>query len=127
MSCLILAQQILVLESIQTVHSFRLGLEITLVLFCSFLVVLGLFSKSRNRTAVYSWQMSTYWFVLEGPICSAPVKDVGLETGKGHVKTLCSNIFDAAVLAVALALVTDLLSLITDRQPSSKKGGFSKC
>lgn len=71
--------------------------------------------------------MSTYWSVLEGPICSTPIKDVGLKTGKGHMKTLCSSAFDAAVLAVALALVAELLSLVTDRQSSSKKGGFSKC
>lgn len=70
--------------------------------------------------------MSTYWFVLEGPICSTPVKDVGLKPGKVHMKTLRSIAF-AAVLAGALALVTELLSFITDRQSSSKKGGFSKC
>lgn len=71
--------------------------------------------------------MSTYWFVLEGPICSTPVKDVGLKPGKVHMKTLRSIAFDVAVLAGALALVTELLSFITDRQSSSKKGGFSKC
>lgn len=70
--------------------------------------------------------MSTYWFVLEGPICSTPVKDVGLKPGKIHMKTSRSIAF-AAVLAGALALVTELLSFITDRQSSSKKGGFSKC
>lgn len=69
--------------------------------------------------------MSKYWFLLEGPICSTPVKDVVLKTGKGHMD--CSNTFDAAVLAVALAVVTELLSLISGRQSSCKKGGFSKC
>lgn len=78
-----------------------------------FLVVLGLFSQSHNGGAVQPLQMSTYWFVLEGQICSTPVKEVGLKTGKGHMQALSSSIFDAAVLAVALALVTELLSLIT--------------
>lgn len=69
--------------------------------------------------------MSTYWFVLGGPICSTSVKDVGLKPGKGHMD--CSNTFKTAVLAVALAVVTELLSLISGRQSYSKKGGFSKC
>lgn len=57
--------------------------------------------------------MNTYWFVLEGPICSTPVKDVGLKPGKGHMD--CSNTFEAAVWAVALAVVTELLSLTHGR------------
>lgn len=68
--------------------------------------------------------MSPYWSVLEGPVCSTPVKNVGLKTGKGHMD--CSNTFGAAVVAVALAVVTELLLLPSGRQSSSKKGGLFK-
>lgn len=86
--------------------------------------VLGLLSKLHTRAAVYPLQMSTYWFVLEGPICSTPVKDVDLKTGKGHMD--CSNTSEAALLALALAVVTELLSLVSGRQSSSKKEGLFK-
>lgn len=82
----------LVSESVQTVHHSRSGPEITFSTLLVFLVVLGLLSNSRSGTAVYSLQMSTYWFVLEAPICSTPVKDVGLKPGKGRRKTVQQHV-----------------------------------